>query len=196
MKVLAVETSTMCGSVALLEEEKLISEYLLDIKTTHSERLMPAIDRVLKDSEVDLSQIDGFAVSLGPGSFTGLRIGLSAIKGLALAMNKPIAGIPTLDALAHNIPFSRYTISPLLDARRGEVYTALYRFNEKGELSRVTSYRAMDPRHWLTFIDDKTVFLGGGLTVYRWMVEEELKDFAIFAPADLNVPRASVVGRC
>jgi len=195
MKILAVETSTMSGSVALLEDERIVSEYLLNIEVTHSDRLMPALDRILKDTGFDLSQIDCFAVSLGPGSFTGLRIGLSTIKGLGLAVDKPVVGVPTLDVLAHNITFSKYSVCPLLDARKGEIYTSLYQTNDKEELCQVVPYQVLNPRDWLTFIKDKTIFLGEGLRVYQKLIEEKIKDLALFAPFDRNVPRASVVGK-
>ncbi len=195
MKVLAVETSTMSGSVALLEDDVLISEYLLNIKVTHSERLMPTIDRILRDSAVSFSQIDGLIVSTGPGSFTGLRIGLSTIKGIALAGGKPVVSISTLDVLANNVNFAKYSVCPLLDARKGEIYTALYRLDGKGRPCPVTPYLALDPQQWLKYITTKTIFLGEGLKVYRQLIEEGLKDLAVFAPTDYNYPRASVLGR-
>ena len=108
MTILGIETATMTGGVALLDEKRLISEYTLNVRTTHTARLMPALDQILKDSSVDKSEIDGVAISMGPGSFTGLRIGLATAKGLALGLDIPLLGVPTLDALARNIPFARY----------------------------------------------------------------------------------------
>jgi len=128
MLILGIETATMTGGVALLNEERLISEYTLNVRTTHSARLMPALDRVLEDSSIDKCEIDGIAVSIGPGSFTGLRIGLATAKGLALGLDIPLAGVPTLDALAHNTPFAMYQICPILDAKRKEVYYSLFRY--------------------------------------------------------------------
>ena len=116
MIILGIETATMTGGVALLDEKRLISEYTLNVRTTHTARLMPALDQILKDSSVDKSEIDGVAISMGPGSFTGLRIGLATAKGLALGLDIPLLGVPTLDALARNIPFAKYQICPVLDA--------------------------------------------------------------------------------
>jgi tRNA threonylcarbamoyladenosine biosynthesis protein TsaB len=132
MLIVGIETATMTGGIALLSEERLISEYTLNVRTTHSARLMPALDQVLKDSHVDKREIDGIAVSIGPGSFTGLRIGLATAKGLALGLGVPLLGIPTLDALARNIPFAMYQICPMLDAKKKEVYYSLFRYEGSG----------------------------------------------------------------
>ena len=127
MIVLAMDTSTRTGSVAVAEEDGLIAEYALNIAETHTSRLMPMIDEVLKDANLTITGVDAIAVGLGPGSFTGLRIGIATAKALAMALNKPIVGIPTLDALAHNLPCTSNLICPILDAKRGEIYAALYR---------------------------------------------------------------------
>ncbi len=139
MKLLGIETSTRTGSVAIVDEEEVIAEYALNIKETHTARLMPAIDHILKGAHLTIHQMDAVAVSLGPGSFTGLRIGLAAAKGLCLALRKPLMGIPTLDAFAHNICCPSHLICPLLDARKGEVYTALYRYQTTPGTSSATS---------------------------------------------------------
>ena len=119
MRLLAVETSTLAGGVALLEGERLRGEYVLDVSATHSERLMPAIDRLLGDAGWGARDLQALAVAVGPGSFTGLRIGLSAVKGLALALGIPVAAVPTLDAMAASLPFASLPVCPVLDARRG-----------------------------------------------------------------------------
>src|SRR3990172_1127161 len=120
MYVRGIETSTKTGGAAVVSETGLIAEYTLNVEATYSERLMAAVDRVLADAGLAVSGLDGFAVSVGPGSFTGLRIGLSAVKGLALATGKPVAAVPTLRALAWNLPCSAYPVCPLLDARKNE----------------------------------------------------------------------------
>src|SRR5437016_12759737 len=114
VRVLAVETSTLAGGVALLDGDRLVGEYLLDVRATHSERLMPAIDRLLADAGWAPGDLQGLAVAVGPGSFTGLRIGLSAIKGLALALAIPIAAVPTLDAMAAGLPFAQLPGFPVI----------------------------------------------------------------------------------
>lgn len=103
MKVLGIDTSTSCGSVGLIDDDSIIAEYHLNIAVTHSERLLGAIEFVLREARCTMEDLDGWAISLGPGSFTGLRIGVSTIKGLAFATQKPVAGVPTLDVLAHRL---------------------------------------------------------------------------------------------
>ena len=130
MKILGIDTSTSCGSVGLIDGDSVIAEYLIDIPVTHSERLLGSIEHVLRQAGCSTGELDGWAISLGPGSFTGLRIGVSTIKGLAFATQKPVAGVPTLDVLAFNISPTPYLICPVLDARKGEVYAAFYRYEE------------------------------------------------------------------
>ncbi len=128
MYILGIETSTKTGSVAIVSEDGVIAQYSLNIEVTHSERLMSTVDRVLTDTGFQIADMDGYAVAIGPGSFTGLRIGLAAVKGLALVTGKPVAAVPTLKALAWNLPYAAYPVCPMLDARKNEVYAATYRF--------------------------------------------------------------------
>jgi tRNA threonylcarbamoyladenosine biosynthesis protein TsaB len=219
MLILGIETSTMTGGVALLNEERLISEYTFNVRTTHSARLMPALDRVLRDSSVSKCDIDGIAISIGPGSFTGLRIGFATAKGLALGLGVPLLGVPTLDALARNIPFAKYQICPILDAKRKEVYYSLFRYEpswDKGAggqgdkgmrvcgytatrpfslspLLRVSPYRVAPPADLVKQIHEKTIFLGDGMDVYRKLISEGLGDLALFAPNAQRLPRAANV---
>ncbi len=193
MKILALETSTMMGSVAIMDQEGLIAEYRLNIKSTHSERLMRTIDEVLKDSGLELKDLDGYAVSIGPGSFTGLRIGISTVKGLAFVTGKPVASIPTLDALACNISFSQYQICPMLDARKKEVYTALYRLSDDGEISKLVDDCVIRPEIILKEIKEPTVFLGEGARMYKELISEGLGHHAHFAPLSKQLPSAANV---
>ncbi|MFA7078279.1 MAG: tRNA (adenosine(37)-N6)-threonylcarbamoyltransferase complex dimerization subunit type 1 TsaB, partial [Syntrophomonas sp.] len=124
--ILAIDSSTPVAGVALLDEEKLIREEFVNYKLTHSETLMPMVDRILQACERSLADLTALAVTIGPGSFTGLRIGLAAIKGLSLAARLPVVGVSTLDVIAHNIVYSDTLVCPLLNARRQEVYTAFY----------------------------------------------------------------------
>ena len=192
MKILSIETSTRVGSVAIMEDEHLIAEYILNVVSTHSERLLPSIDQILKDSQLTVRDIEGFAVSLGPGSFTGLRIGISTVKGLALAAEKGVVGVPTLDVLAHNLMFTRLLVCPLLDARKGEVYTALYQGDGSGKLEKLTPDLAIKPEELLTRIKEPVIFLGDGVEAYRDKLRSG-QDNCLFAPAYLNQPRASVL---
>ncbi|RKY01883.1 tRNA (adenosine(37)-N6)-threonylcarbamoyltransferase complex dimerization subunit type 1 TsaB, partial [Candidatus Poribacteria bacterium] len=126
MRVLGIDTSTTTGSIGLIDGDKVVAEHVLDVMETHSSRLMPAIDQMLKKAGLSIWDVDLIAVSKGPGSFTGLRVGVATAKGLAYALRKPIVGVPSLDVLAFGVKFFDGLICPLLDARRGEVYGAIY----------------------------------------------------------------------
>ena len=193
MKILAIDTSTPVGSIALMEGALLKAQHILNISTTHNQRLLPGIDRLLGDTGWTLDDLDALAVSLGPGSFTGLRIGLSVIKGLAWATGKPLAGVPTLDALAANIPLVPYIICPVLDARKGEVYTALYRQVDKQVPERCTPYMALNPEKLVDLISEKTVVVGDALLNYGDYLTSELGDLLLQAPPHLNIVQASSV---
>ncbi|MGQ9610534.1 MAG: tRNA (adenosine(37)-N6)-threonylcarbamoyltransferase complex dimerization subunit type 1 TsaB [bacterium] len=192
MIMLGIETATMTGSIALMEEGRLISEYILNMKTTHSSRLMPALDIILKDSLIDKNDIDGISISIGPGSFTGLRIGLATAKGLALGLNKPIVGVPTLDALAYNVPYVSYQVCPILDAKKKEIYTCLFSY-ENDILIRKSPYQVISPLVLIESIHEKTIFLGDGIDAYGNILKEKLGELAIFAPKAQRLPRASII---
>jgi tRNA threonylcarbamoyladenosine biosynthesis protein TsaB len=194
MKILSIETSTRVGSVAIIEDEHLIAEYILNVVSTHSERLLPSIDQILKDSQLTVRDIEGFAVSLGPGSFTGLRIGISTVKGLALATGRAVVGVPTLDCLAHNIAFTHLLVCPILDARKGEVYTALYQGDGSGKLEKLTPDLALNPDDLLERVKEPVIFLGDGVQAYRDKLMHFQGDY-LFASSYLNQPRASVLGK-
>ena len=190
MKILALETSTLTGSVVLVDDSKVIAETTLSVSVQHSERLMPAIEELLKNSTTDISEIDLFAVSQGPGSFTGLRIGIAAAQGLALSQNKPIVGISTLEALAMNGFFFSGVIVPLLNAFRGDVYRGIYRMssgltNELVPLVEdqvVTSTRLAE--ELATYSEEKLLI---GYEV------PTLKNVTMQTPFFLNFPKASYV---
>ncbi len=190
-----MDTSTMMGSVALVEDDRVISEFALNLQTTHSQRLLTTIDQLLKSSHCPIELIDGFAVALGPGSFTGLRIALSSVKGLAMASGKPVVGVSTLEALALNLQFSRHLVCPLLDARKKEVYAALFRFDQSDNLVRLKEDSVLPPEAVLAEIEQATVFLGSGAELYRDLLREKLGRRAIFAPINLRYPRAVNVAR-
>ena len=137
MLVLGIETSTTQGGVAIIDADRVLCESVLNVEVTHSERLLPAIDRALGEARVSLEALGGIAVSIGPGSFTGLRIGLSTAKGLAYATGLSLVGVSTLEAMARALPAARWQICQVLDARKQEVYAALFR-HESGALRRIT----------------------------------------------------------
>jgi len=195
MKLLAIETSTMIGSVALTDDNELLAEYQIGIKATYSDTLFPMIDHILKNANVSIQEVDAFALAKGPGSFTSLRIGISVIKGLALANNKPVIAIPSLDALAHNMCFSNMLICPLIDARRDEVYTAFYKREEGHTLKKLTPDRAIVPEILLDEIREKVVFLGDGTDLYKDLIIRKLKENVHFSPLHLKYPRASAIAQ-
>jgi tRNA threonylcarbamoyladenosine biosynthesis protein TsaB len=166
MRVLAVETSSLAGGVALLDDERLIAEYVLDVSVTHSERLMAAIDRVLGDARWTPRMLDALAVAVGPGSFTGLRIAVSTVKGLAMALGVPIAAVPTLDAMAATVPWAALPVCPVLDARKGEVYASLYRWGGEG-MRREWDYLALAPDALAARLSEPVILLGDGAAVVR-----------------------------
>jgi len=192
MNILGIETSTKTGSVAIVSEKGVIVQYTLNIEVTHSERLMATVDRVLKDTGIVMSQFDGFAVAVGPGSFTGLRIGLSTVKGLAFATGKPVAAVPTLKALAWNLPYSAYPICPLLDARKNEVYASLYAFDGPS-LVQIFTERVVTLSLLSEQINSKTVFTGEAAYFFRTQIEQVFGDAALFAPRSATLPSAASV---
>jgi tRNA threonylcarbamoyladenosine biosynthesis protein TsaB len=192
MKLLAIETATMLGGVAIMERDRLVAESRLNIRVTHSERLMKEIDRVLHGASMDISEIDVFGISIGPGSFTGLRVGLSTVKGLVYATGKKLVTAPTLEAIAWNIPFSEYRICPMLDARRKEIYTAVFRWSGSG-FSRVINECTLSPDELLQKIDAPTLFLGEGAALYRDRIQAALGDRALFGAPQHMMPSPSNV---
>ena len=161
MRVLAVETSSLAGGVALLDGPRLVAEYLLDVSVTHSERLMSAVDRVLADARWTPRELTGLAVAVGPGSFTGLRIAVSTVKGLALALGLPIAAVPTLDAMAAALPWAALPVCPVLDARKGEVYASLHRW-DGAAMRREWEPQALAPEALAARLTEPTLVVGDG----------------------------------
>lgn len=197
MRLLAVESSTLTGAVALLEGDTVVAESRLNIAVTHSERLLTAVDHLLAGARWRLPDLDGLAVAVGPGSFTGLRIGVSTMKSLAFATGKPLVGVPTLDALAWTLPFAAHPVCPILDARKGEVYTALYR-TEAGRLERLWEPRALaagDLADELrSAVRGPVVFLGDGVAPFRHVLAGALGAAARFAPPAHRLTSAATVG--
>lgn len=192
MLVLGVETSTTHGGVALVGERGLVSEYTLNVEVTHSERVLPAIERMLQDAGVTLSALGGLAVSIGPGSFTGLRIGLSTVKGLAYATKLPVAAVPTLEAMAWVLPEARLPVCPVLDARKQEVYAAIFQHGPEG-LARLMEDAALAPEALADRIRKPTLFLGDGLHSYGDLFRRLLGDRFRLPPLAQRGARAACV---
>ncbi|MGE5390178.1 MAG: tRNA (adenosine(37)-N6)-threonylcarbamoyltransferase complex dimerization subunit type 1 TsaB [Deltaproteobacteria bacterium] len=211
MRILAIDSATPVAGVALLHDGVLLKEEFSNYKKTHSETLMPMVDRVLRECECTITDVDVLAVTTGPGSFTGLRIGLALVKGLALATGIPVVGVNTLEVMAHNIYGSDALICPLLNARKGEVYCGFYCVDGLKTVS-LADMRACPPEEFtglaLAVLDtagkDRLILLGDGYPPYKEFFREELGDKMVIAPPHLMLPRASAladlavdrVGRC
>ncbi|MCL0036807.1 tRNA (adenosine(37)-N6)-threonylcarbamoyltransferase complex dimerization subunit type 1 TsaB [Thermodesulfovibrionales bacterium] len=187
MKLLSIETSTMMGGIAILDDDILIAESRLNVKSTHSERIMTEIDHLLMQSALKIDAFDVFAVAIGPGSFTGLRVGLSTAKGLVYATGKKLVSIPTLEALAWNAHLAKFQVCPLIGAQRKEVYAGLFKWTDKGFI-RVMDERPIKISALLSGIDETTIFLGEGATLYREDIEKRLGAMATFAPPRDMIP--------
>lgn len=195
MRILALDSSGLVATVAILEDEQTIAEYTVNYKKTHSQTLLPMLDEIVKMTEFDLATIDGIAVAGGPGSFTGLRIGSATAKGLGLALNKPLIHVPTVDGMAYNLFGNKGLICPLMDARRNQVYTGIYRFEEEFEIVEEQMAIAVSELiQKLNQYGEKVTFLGDGVPVYRAQLEEKLKIEYCFAPAHVNRQSAASVG--
>ena len=196
MKILEFDSSGLVASVAILEEEQLIAEYTLNYKKTHSQTLLPMLDEIVKMTELDLNEIDAIAVAAGPGSFTGLRIGSATVKGLGLALNKPIVSVPTLEGIAYNLYGTDALICPMMDARRKQVYTGLYEFNGK-KFQIIADQTACPVEEILDRCNEfrrKVIFLGDGVPVYQDMIKDKIQVEYDFAPAHMNRQRAGALG--
>lgn len=195
MNLLAIDASGIAGSVAYIKDGKLAGEYYICDKLTHSQTIMPMLEDMKSLLNINLEEVDAVAVTSGPGSFTGLRIGVTAAKALAFALEVPIIGVPTLDVMAHGMVFTDYLICPIMDARRNQVYTALYKWQEN-TLNRLTEHLAADIEAYLVELserEEKIIFLGDGVGVYKEKIEDILGDRAIFAPSFCNMQHASVL---
>lgn len=190
MICLALDTSTNCLSVALLKDGSLACETSLLVSSGHGGILLPIIDKVLERTSTGRHEIGLIAVGTGPGSFTGLRIGIATAKGLAMALGCPMAGIPTLDAMAQGVSPSPMQIMPVLDAKKGELFCALY----GSDGSRLSADANVKPSGIKALVSRDTLFVGNGLPLYRDALRESLGSFFHEGPAHLWHPRASVIG--
>ncbi len=193
MKILAADTSTASGSVCLMDGSKVKAEWTIQSEITHNRLLLKTIDRTLKEVGWNLHEVDGVAVTTGPGSFTGVRIGLTTMKTLAWSLGKPFAGIPSLDALASQLAFSRHTVCSMLDARKKEVFFGLYRTDSQGNLVRQGNLRVVKPGEVLPCIGEPTIFCGDGWLAHEEFFRASLGSRALGAPSSLHTLRAAFV---
>lgn len=204
MRLLAIDSSGLVATAAIIEDEVMRAEYTVNYKKTHSQTLLPMIDEIVKMTETDLNQLDAIAVAGGPGSFTGLRIGSATAKGLGLALDKPIISVPTVLGLAYNYYGYPQPICPIMDARRGQVYTGIYCFRENKRIICLEQC-AISLQELIVTIEEMVsagtmteniVFLGDGVPVHRKCIDELLQVPHTFAPPHLNGQRAGALGVC
>ena len=194
MKILAVDTATKSCSVAVIEGDSLLAELTTINRQTHSRHLLNSIDTVMGKAGLIISQLDGFAVSIGPGSFTGLRIGITTIKGLAFSLNKPVVGVSSLETLAFQCKQSPYLICPAIDARKHEIYFCHYRY-QNGKLKKEGPERVASPAAALRGIREHCVFVGNGAKLYQKLISIELGDLAHFVAESRHTLQAAAVAR-
>ena len=205
MKILGIDSSGMVASVAIVQDDVIIAEYTMNHKKTHSETLLPMIDEIVKTSETKLEELDAIAIAAGPGSFTGLRIGAATAKGLAMAVDKPIIPIKTCEGLAYNMWGAEGLVCPIIDARRNQVYTGLYRV--KGNVEVILEQQPMDIHELIEYINNYSkqreaseggpaegvTFLGDGVAIYQDVIWKEIDMPCQMAPAMMNRQRGASI---
>ncbi len=195
MRILAVDTSSRVAAAAVMENDNLLGEYIINYKKTHSQQLVPMVKDLMENLELTPKDIDVYAASSGPGSFTGLRIGITTIKAIAYAANKPVISVPTLDALAYNIPLTDSLVCPIMDARNNQVYTAIYKWDGL-RLSKMTEYMGVYITELIAMVkgkNQKAMFLGDGVETHGALIKDELGDVCEMAPGNLLLQRGSSV---
>ena len=195
MIVLSMDSSSLVTTVALLRDNDILGEYIINFKREHSVILMEKVEQLLADCNIDISEVDGFVVSKGPGSFTGLRIGMATVKGLSMGSNKPYVSISSLDALANSLSTFDGLICPIMDALRDNVYTCLYK-NIDGKFTKVIDHCAMDLTDLAALLNDKNekvIFTGDGVSKHKDFLINNINNYT-FAPNHLSIIRASSLG--
>lgn len=192
MVLLAIDTSTSIGSVALWGEERLIGLLTVSVDLTHSEGLMPAVDTLLKQTGRTMGDLTAVASVSGPGSYTGLRIGIATAQGLAMARGLRCAVIPALEVMAYSFPHAIYPLCPLMPARKGWVYTRLFRW-EKGMLISSTDELNIQPDELISLIQEPTLFFGPAVSLYQEMLQNILQEQFVAVSPVYNGPRADIL---
>ncbi len=194
MLIFGIDTCSQVATAALMDDTKLIAQTVINHDRTHSQKMMPQIETMFQQAERDVSEVDCFAAAVGPGSFTGVRIGVATAKAMAQALNKPCCGVSTLHALAFNNGLFSGIVCPILDARRNQVYNALFRGGEK--LDRLCEDRALALEDLLTELSaqpERVLFCGDGTLVFQQRILEVLGEKAQFAPRMQNLNLAAAV---
>ncbi len=195
MKILAMDSSGQVASVAVLENDSIVGEYTINYKLTHSQTLLPMIENLKKIIELDLTTVDAIAVAKGPGSFTGLRIGSATAKGMGLALDKPIIAVPTLEGIAYQLAGFKGLICPMMDARRNQVYTGIYRFGESGfeVLLDQTACGIEEIIDRVNELGEQTTFLGDGAIAFEEIIKAKCTAQVSFAPIHHRLQSAASV---
>lgn len=213
MKLIGIDSSGLVASVAIMEDNKLVAEYTVNNKKTHSQTLLPMLEEIVKNAGLDMKDIDAIAIAAGPGSFTGLRIGAATAKGVGLALKKPIVPVSTVDALAYNLYGTETLVCPIMDARRNQVYTGVYAFEKANEtcnegkndvacmhrtyrikvLKEACAVPIEEIAEDLNQRGEEVIFLGDGVPVFAEQLQELMKVPYSFAPAHLALQKAGCV---
>jgi tRNA threonylcarbamoyladenosine biosynthesis protein TsaB len=188
--LLIIDTATTAGSVALCRGEHLLAEIVVDSLANHSDMLLLHVEQILREQQSSLAEVAAFAVIDGPGSFTGLRVGVAAAKGLARACQRPLFGVSSLQLLACALPYAALPVCTLLDARKKEVYAATFS-TETGSPSLLDEPRVLPPQRVLEEMTAPALFVGSGVILYRELIVARFGAQATFAPGPLHTPRAS-----
>lgn len=193
IKILAVDSSSITGSVALCQGESLVAESLLNVRSTHSEKLLKQIDLLLREAGWKLEDLDLLTVVTGPGSFTGLRIGIATIKGLAQVLNKPVVPVSSLQTIAMNLPLSPVPICAFLDARKKEVYCQLFEWHSVRGPVAIGEPSVLSPERLLREMPGEVALVGDGVLLYRHLIDDILADRARIPVATAHQLRAAHV---
>lgn len=196
MKIIAIDSSGLTASVAILSDDSVIAQYTINYKKTHSQTLLPMLDELKRMTELDLGSVDAIAIAKGPGSFTGLRIGSATAKGLGLALDIPIIPVPTVEGIAYNMWGYDGLVCPIMDARRDQVYTGVYYF-ENGVIKTKLDQCAVsigEICEKLNEFGQKVVFLGDGVPVFKDKIAELMKVSYEYAPPHLSRQSAAALG--
>ncbi|MCR2823579.1 tRNA (adenosine(37)-N6)-threonylcarbamoyltransferase complex dimerization subunit type 1 TsaB [Lederbergia panacisoli] len=196
MKILAIDTSNDCLGIALLSEKKIIGEYITNMKKNHSVRVMPAIERLLLDCETDTSELSKIVVAQGPGSYTGVRIGVTIAKTMAWSLGIPLVGVSSLAILAQSARYFSGLICPLFDARRGLIYTGLYKY-ENGVLVKVLEDRNILASDWAETLNthkESILFIGNDVPLHKETFQDILQEKAVFSQIPEQNPRPGELG--
>lgn len=195
MKLLGIDTTSNVATVAVVEEHICLGEIIINSSKTHSQKIMPIIDDLLRELELEVKDLDGIVVSSGPGSFTGVRIGMATAKAIGHGAGLPVYTVSALEAMSNNATFFDGIICPIMDARRDQVYTAMFR-NDSGKLVRVLEDSPLSIDELLDLLNtknEKVLFLGDGIQRFEAIIYDKLNSKAIFAPINNRLQRASSV---